>query len=111
MAGLVGNGKRFNVTLSGSVTKDTVYAGDTLAGVYMKSGGNGDVVPVALEGAFKFTTGSAGATVKFAVLDKVYATSSGGVLTNSASSAVALGYALNATTSGGGESVVVKLAP
>ena len=109
MAGLVGNGKRFNVTTGGNVTKDAPYVGDSIAGVYMKTGTTGAVVPVALEGAFKFTTGAAGATVKYAVADKVYVVTATSALSNSASSAVPLGIALNATTSGGTESLVVKV--
>ena len=109
MAGLVGNGKRFNVTTAGNVVKDAPYVGDSIAGVYMKTGTTGAVVPVALEGAFKFITGSAGATVKFAVGDKVYVATATSILTNSASSSVPLGIALNLTASTGTEALVVKV--
>ncbi len=110
---LIGNGKRFNVTLGGTVSKDGIYVGDSLAGVYMKSGGSGDVVPVALEGEFSFSTATtAGATKKFAVLDKVYVTSSG-VLTNVATTAgnVPLGFNVGAatTSAAGAQTLKVKL--
>jgi hypothetical protein len=117
MAGLIGNGKRMNVTLSGTVTKDTVWApaaGGAMGGVYMKSGVSGDVVPVALEGVFKIATATtAGATKKFAVGDRVYAVISGGALTNAVATGTAVPLGMNvgaATTSAAGaEQVYVKL--
>lgn len=110
---LVGNGKRFNVTLAGTVTKDTVYVGDSLAGVYMKSGVIGDVVPVALEGVFTLSTATtAAATKKFAVLDKVYVTSAGALTTVATTAGnVPLGFNVGAatTSAAGAQTVSVKL--
>ena len=116
MAGLIGNGKRFNVTVGGAVTKNTVYVGDSKCGVYMKTAANsGEVVPVALEGTFKFLmTSGASVARKFAVLDKVYATSSG-VITSVSTTAgnkpvgVNVGAATVSTAVAGGQSVFVKL--
>jgi hypothetical protein len=114
---LIGNGKRFNVTLGGNVTKGDIFApvaGGVQAGVYMKTGVTGAVVPVAIEGVFKVATATtAGATKKFVVGDAVYAVISGGAITNAQAtgSAVPLGMCIGpATTSAAGaESCYVKL--
>jgi hypothetical protein len=113
----VGNGKRFNVTLGGTVTKDTVYApaaGSVRGGVYMKSGVNGDVVPVALEGVFTLSTATTAASTKvFAVGDAVYAVIASGALTNAQATGTAVPLGMNvgaATTSAAGaQTVSVKL--
>ncbi len=110
---LVGNGKRFNVTLGGTVVKYARYVGDSLAGVYMKGGVSGDIVPVALEGTFNLSTATTAAATKvFAVLDKVYVTSAG-VLTNVATTAgnKPLGFNVGAatTSAAGALTVSVKL--
>lgn len=114
---LVGNGKRFNVTLAANATKDTVYApaaGGAQAGIYMKSGVTGAVVPVALEGTFTLSTATtAAATKKFAVGDRVYAVISSGAITNAVATgtAVPLGMSVGpATTSAAGaQTVYVRL--
>jgi len=114
---LIGNGKRFNVTLGGTVTKGDIFApaaGGVQAGVYMKSGVSGDVVPVAIEGVFKVASATTAAATKvFAVGDAVYAVISGGAITNAQATgtAVPLGMCIGpATTSAAGsQSVYVRL--
>lgn len=117
MAGLIGNGKRFNFTATGACTKDTAWtpAAGGFAGVYMKTGVTGDLVPVALEGTFNLAgpTGNVAAK-KFVPGDMVYAVVAGGALTNvrATGTAVPLGMyvGLAATTSAAGATPVhVKL--
>jgi hypothetical protein len=117
MAGLIGNGKRFNITAGGNVTKDTVYApaaGGAMGGIYMKTGVSGDVIPVALEGTFKLATATTAAATKvFAVGDRVYAVIASGALTNAVATGTAIPLGMNvgaATTSAAGaQAVYVKL--
>jgi hypothetical protein len=104
---LIGNGKRFNVTATGTVTKSGVWAASVRAGVYMKSGVVNDVVPVALSGIFELTK-SAAASTAFAVGQKVYAVASTGVITNSTTGHPVLGVAV-ALTSSDATSVRVRL--
>jgi len=104
MAGLIGNGKRFNFTATGACTKDTAWlpAAGGFAGIYMKTGVTGDVVPVALEGAFNVAmVTTAAATKVFYPGDRVYAVISGGAITNATATATALplGIALETTVS------------
>lgn len=109
MAFQLADGDRIKVTLSGTVSAGAVYVGDSLAGIYLQSGVSGDVVPVALEGVFTVTTTAAGAASKFtAVLDKVYATSSGKA-SNTAGTPLGHTIEASASTSGGGESIKVRL--
>ena len=113
----IGNGRRFNVTLGGTVTKDTVWApaaGGVQAGVYMKSGVSGDVVPVALDGVVTLSTATTAASTKvFAVGDAVYAVISSGALTNAQATGTAVPLGMNvgaATTStAGAQTVSIRL--
>jgi len=114
---LVGNGKRMNVTLSGTVVKDTVFAAAAggFAGIYMKSGVSGAVVPVALEGTFTLSTATTAAATKvFAVMDCIYAVIATGAITNARATGTAVPLGFNAgaaTTSAAGAQVVqVRLA-
>ena len=115
MAGLIGNGKRFNVTVGGAVTKDTVYVTTGLCGVYMKSATtSGEVVPVAIEGVYKFLMVSgASATRKFAVGGKVYATTTGALTATATGTPRPLGINVGAATVStavaGGQTIYVKL--
>ena len=104
---LIGNGKRFNVTATGTVAKSGVWAASVRAGVYMKSGALNDVVPVALTGIFELTK-SAATTTGFALGQKVYAVASTGVITNSTTGHPVLGTAV-ALTSSDATSVRVRL--
>ena len=109
----IGYGRRFNVSLSSTVTKDTVWtnaAGGVMGGVYMKSGVSGDTVPVAIMGVFTLSTATtAGASKTFDVGDAVYAVIATGALTNAQATGTAVPLGMNvgaATTSAAGAQTV-----
>jgi predicted RecA/RadA family phage recombinase len=71
-------GKIKEVTLTGNATAGQICPLQECAGVYLNSGVSGDVVPVALEGVFEVPK-KAGATLDFAVGEKVQTLTTGGV--------------------------------
>ena len=105
--GYKGKGDVIKVTLSGTVTANTIAVLDSIAGVYTQSGVSGDVVGVALEGVHTIAK-SASAVSGFAQGDKVYALTANGNPTTSATSSVPLGIAVEACTTGA-TSMKVKL--
>jgi predicted RecA/RadA family phage recombinase len=70
-------GNIIKVTAGGTVTAGNICPLQECAGVYVSSGGSGDVVAVALEGVFEVPK-KAGATLDFAVGEKVQTLTTGG---------------------------------
>lgn len=71
-------GDVIDYTTSGDITKGAIVPLNECAGVALDSGTTGAVIPVALEGVFSVTK-KAGATLDFAVGEKVQTLTTGGV--------------------------------
>lgn len=78
MAKQIQEGNAINVTLGGTVTAGDIVPLAEVAGVALASGGSGEVIAVALEGVFEVAK-KAGATLDFAVGEKVQTLTTGGV--------------------------------
>jgi predicted RecA/RadA family phage recombinase len=72
-----GEGNIINVTTAGNVTAGNICPLTEIAGVYLDTGTTGAVIPVALEGVFVVAK-KAGATLDFAVGEKVQTLTTGG---------------------------------
>lgn len=96
---------------AGGVTKDTIYKGTNRGGVHLATAASGVSTPVALEGIFTVTK-KAAATLDFAVGEKVYILTTGGVnkaVPVTGGSTISLGFAVEAAATGA-TTVKVKLA-
>lgn len=104
----ISEGLTVPLTLGGTVAAGAIVALNDVAGVLVLGGVSGDVRPVALEGVFEVAK-KAGATLDFAVGEKVQSLSTGGVLKAVATGgALPLGIAYEAAVTGA-TTVKVKL--
>jgi len=93
---------------TGGATKDTIYRGDEIAGVYVESATGGALVPIALEGVFTVTKAAAAGTA-LSIGEKVYATTGLAATPVTGASNLPLGIAVEAAATGA-TTAVVKLA-
>lgn len=107
------DGKTITITAAtGGATQGNIYKGTHRGGVYLGTVGGGESVGLALEGVFSLTK-KAGATLDFALGEKVAILTTGGVekahpYSTGAGATVALGHAIEAAATGA-TTVKVKL--